>query len=90
MWAYERIALGLAGYYASDDLGREAEHVLSALLARNPLSEEGYAALLDLYMQGDNRAAYAARYEEYARMLRRELHVKPDQFYRNYYDRLRA
>jgi two-component system LytT family response regulator len=87
--AYERIALSLAGYYVSASLLPEAERILITLLARNPLSEEGYAALLDLYIASGNHTAYVARYQEYARTLRQELHVRPDRFYRNHYTRLK-
>ncbi len=86
---YERIALGLAGCHAAAGRVPEAEGVLNALLTRNPLCDEGYAALLDLYMGGGNHAAFCERYEQYARMLKKELRVKPPARYREHYERVR-
>jgi two-component SAPR family response regulator len=86
---YERIALGLAGHYASAHLEREAENVINTLLARNPLSEEGFTTLLDLYMKNANREAFSARYEEYARMLKNEVGTKPAGLYQDYYKSLK-
>ena len=86
---YERIALGVAGCHAAAGRVPEAEGALNALLARNPLSTDGYTALLDLYMEGGSRAAYCQRYEQYARMLRYELRVKPLAKYKEHFDRVR-
>ncbi len=82
---YERIALGLAGHHAAAGRYPEAENVLNALLARNTLCAEGYEALLDLCLQTGNRAAYCQRYEQYARMLKKELRVRPPAKYRQQY-----
>ncbi len=86
---YERIALGLAGYHALAGRVPEAEGVLGAMLTRNPLSADGYAALLDLYIEDGNRAAYCERYEQYVRMLKHELRVKPQAKYREHFDRVK-
>jgi len=85
---YERVALGLAGCYAAAGRAAEAESVLFALLTKNPLSEEGHRALLDLYMRTGNRKAYLAGYEEYARVLKKELRLKPAAVYRSHYEAL--
>jgi two-component SAPR family response regulator len=81
---YERLALGLAAYHTAAGRTPEAENVLSALLARNPLSSEGYEMLLDLCISGGKQAAFRERYEQYARMLKKELHVRPPARYRDY------
>lgn len=86
---YERIALGLAGYYIAAGRLQEAESVLTTLLLRNALCEEAHTLLLDLTLQTGNRSAYLARYEQYARILKRELGVKPDARYREQYERLK-
>jgi two-component SAPR family response regulator len=86
---YERIALGLAGCHAAAGRVPEAENTLTALLSRNPLSSEGYEALLNLYISGDKQAAFRERYEQYARMLKKELRVRPPARYREYYAALR-
>jgi two-component SAPR family response regulator len=86
---YERIALELAGYHAAGGRVPEAENVLSALLARNPLSAEGCEALLDLCMGGGDRAAYCQRYEQYARLMKKEFRLKPQARYREHYERVK-
>jgi two-component SAPR family response regulator len=86
---YERIALGLAAYHAVAGRAPEAENVLSALLARNPLSSDGYEALLELCMSGGKQAAFRERYEQYTRMLKKELRVRPPARYREYYAALK-
>lgn len=86
---YERIALGLSVYYISENRLSEAESVLCSLLARNPLSTDGYTALLNLYIRSHNKSSYIARYEEYARVLKNELRLRPEEVYRNYYTGLK-
>lgn len=86
---YERIALGLAGMHLCANRLREAENVLLELLLKNPLSEEGHTYLLDLYMKAGSDQAYAARYVEYARMLRNELGEQPPEGYTRHYDAVR-
>jgi two-component SAPR family response regulator len=85
---YERIALELAGCHAAAGRVPEAENALCALLARNPLSAEGCEALLDLYMSG-NRTAYCERYEQYARLMKKEFRLTPQEEYREYYERVK-
>lgn len=85
---YERIALGLAGCHSAAGRAADAENVLFTLLTRMPLSDEGHRGLLDLYMRTSNREAYLSRYEEYARMLKKELRLKPPALYRTYYEAL--
>ncbi len=85
---YERVALGLAGCYSAAGRTSDAESVLFTLLTKNPLSEEGHRALLDLLMRTGNRKAYLAEYEEYARVLKREWRQKPAAVYREHYETL--
>lgn len=86
---YERIALGVSGCQIADGKTAEAEATLCALLARNLVSTDGYAALLGLYMRGRDHAAYAALYEEYARMLRKEFRIKPEAVFQEHMARIR-
>lgn len=86
---YERIALGLAACHTLAGRAPEAENILNALLARNPLSTEGYEALLDIYMEGGNLPAYCEWFEQYARMLKKEYRARPQAKYREYFDRVR-
>ena len=86
---YERIALGLGSYYAAAGRISEAENVLCVLLARNPLSTDGYATLLNLYMKSGDNISFIARYEEYARILKNELRLRPEMVYRDFYTSLK-
>lgn len=86
---YERIALGLAGCHIAAGRLPEAELVLSVLLQHNMLCEEAHTLLLDLALQTCNRSAYITRYSQYARMLKKELHLKPHPYYREQYERLK-
>jgi two-component system LytT family response regulator len=86
---YERIALGLGSFYiAAGHLG-EAESVLTALLLHEALCEEAHTLLLDLALQAGNRSAYLIRYEQYTRIMKKELHLKPAARYRKQYERLK-
>lgn len=87
---YERIALGLASCHIAAGRLPEGEHVLTALLLRNALCEEAHSLLLDLALQTGNRDAYLGRYEQYARILKKELHLKPAACYREQYERLKG
>ena len=86
---YERIALGLAGCHRTAGRLQEAERVLAALLLRNALCEDAHNLLLDLALQTGNREAYLGWYEQYARILQKELRLKPDARYREQYERLK-
>ncbi len=82
---YERIALGLAGFHSGAGRLREAENILLGLLVKNCLSEAGYAALLNIYINSANHQAYLAHYDEYARILDEELGEKPSPAYTRHY-----
>ena len=86
---YERIALGLGSCHIASGRLPEAENVLTALLLRNVLCEEAYTLLLDLTLQTENRSAYLMRYEQYARVMKKELRLKPAAHYRKQYERLK-
>lgn len=86
---YERIALELSDCYIAENRLEEANSVLTALLARNPLSTDGYASLLRLFIKTGDRASFAARYREYARMLKNEFGLKPEAAFRDFYATLK-
>ena len=86
---YERIALGLGSCHIAAGRLPEAELVISELLRRNPLCEEAHTLLLDLALQTGSRDAYLVRYEQYARILKKELHLKSNPRYREQYERLK-
>ena len=86
---YERIALGLVNCHTAAGRLVEAEHVLTSLILRNALCEEAYVLLLDLTLQNGSRDAYLSRYEQYARILKKELRLKPALRYREQYERMK-
>lgn len=86
---YERIALGLGNVFIAAGRLTEAEHILNELVRRNALCGEGHTLLLDLAMQDNSRDAYLMRYEQYARILKTELRLKPAARYREHYQHLK-
>ncbi len=86
---YERIALELGSFYIAAGHLSEAKSVLTALIKRNAVCEEAYTLLLDLALQTGDRSAYLTRYEQYARIMQKELYLKPSARYREQYGRLR-
>lgn len=86
---YERIALGLGSCHIAAGRLPEAELILTELLRRNALCEDAHTLLLDLTLQTGSRDAYLARYEQYARILQKELRLKPAARYREQYERLK-
>ncbi len=86
---YERIALGLGNVMIAAGRLAEAERVLTVLVRRNALCVEAHALLLDLALQNSNRDCYLMRYEQYARILKKELQLKPAARYREHYERLK-
>ncbi|HCF49016.1 MAG TPA: hypothetical protein DER60_01955, partial [Syntrophomonas sp.] len=86
---YERIALGLARFYLGNSDYQPAETVLLELVARNPISEEGFTLLLDVYIKNDKKQDYILIYEQYTDMLKRELLEEPPEKYTRYYHWIR-
>lgn len=86
---YERIALGLSSCHMTAGRMPEVERVLTELLGRNALCEEAHILLLELALQTGHRDAYLVRYEQYARILKKELRLKPAARYREQYERLK-
>lgn len=86
---YERIALELGSCQLTANRLTEAERVLTDLLRRNALCEEAHTLLLDLTLKTGNQEAYWVRYEQYARIMKNELHLKPAARYREQYELLK-
>lgn len=85
---YERIALGLVTVYINSDNYAEAEALLLNLIARNPLSEEGFTNLLDIYIKIKRNQDFGPVYEQYTRMLKKEFGENPPGKYRLHYQTL--
>jgi len=86
---YERIALGLSNCHIAAGRLKEAESVLTALLQRNSLCVEAHTLLLDVTLKAGSRDAYLVRYQQYARILKKELHMKPPAHYSRQYENLK-
>jgi len=86
---YERIALGLADFHMTEGHLQEMERILDELLLRNALCEEAHILLLDLDMQEGRSEDFLRRYEQYARILKKELLLKPAVRYREHYKHLK-
>ena len=71
--------------YIAESQLEEASSVLTALLAHNSLSTDGYASPLRLFMKTGDRVSFLARYREYARTLKNEYGLKPEAAFRGYY-----
>lgn len=82
---YERIALALAIFYLNLNGCQKAEKLLLDLIARNPLSEDGFNTLLDMYIKNNQPRDFGIIYEQYALMLKKELDEKPPQKYSLYH-----
>lgn len=86
---YERIALGLGSCHIRTGRLQEAKRVLTELLCRNALCEEAHLLLLDIALRSDDRDGYLGLYEQYARILQKELRLKPAARYLDQYERLK-
>ncbi len=86
---YERIMLGLGKYLITTGHPLDAQRILTTLLKRNALCEEAHTLLLDLTLLSGSREAYIQRYEQYAHLMKKELRLKPKEFYQKQYERIR-
>jgi two-component SAPR family response regulator len=86
---YERIAQGLGSCCFAAGRLQKAEWSLNLLLRRNPLCEEAHTLMFDIALQSDSLEAYMERYEQYARVMKKDLHMKPKQYYREKYEALK-
>ncbi len=85
---YEELHLKLARYYQAAGLLKKAESTLERLINFNTLSEDGWQALLQLYLaQKDNfsKTSYLNAYERYSKMLERELGLEPEERFQKHY-----
>ena len=87
---YERIALGLAIYLMGVGQLQKAEEVLNKILLRNALCEEAYTLLLEITLRLKKLGAFVETYEQYARIMKKELHLKPNTYYRQQYEHLKG
>lgn len=85
---YEELHLKLARYYQEAGLLKNAESTLERLTNYNILSEDGWQALLQLYLAekaGFSKTAYPNAYERYSKMLEREFECEPEARFQKHY-----
>lgn len=74
---YEQGALQLASEYRRQGEGKKAATVLEALYHMNPFSEAAVEQLLYCYAEEKERKKMKLLYEDYERMLKKELGIMP-------------
>jgi DNA-binding SARP family transcriptional activator len=81
-----RCGFGAISFSASGSFNELVRLCLGKTIQRK--CDEGYQALLDLYINSGNDEAYFVRYREYQRLLRREWGEKPAPVYLQHYQAL--
>jgi Response regulator containing CheY-like receiver and SARP domains len=80
----EELMIKTLAYYLAKERGREAEQLLLRLIEINPLSEQGYTLLMDLYLvRGDNInfKLYFNRYKKAMKELQEPISKKYSDHY---------
>lgn len=86
---YACLMLQLSRYYAGNCDLLKAEHSLKMLTQNIPYFEKGWEALLRLYLDNENYLTFLRYYEKYAKALKKELIVKPEPFFTEYYKKIK-
>ena len=81
----EELFINMSIFYLSGDFPERAEAALLRLLALNPLSEQGYRRLLDLYIRMRNALKYRCCYERYRDMTEKEFGERLPEYYVDFY-----
>jgi len=82
----ENVILKIVTYYMAHERFENAEKRLLYLLEINPLSEQGYLMLLDLYRGTSNIITFNLYFRKYAKMMEEELGSSADKRYKDFYD----
>ncbi len=90
---HEDLYLKLAGYYHNAGRFEPAENTLQRLLEHNNLSEPGWQALLQLYIdEGESgrfgKSKFQGAYERYRQLLTREFGSEPEERFCKHYREL--
>lgn len=85
---FETLLVRLAAYYNSAGKLPKAEQALLRLLDKNPLSEQGNSALLDIYIAHRFNDKFVLHYLNYKRVMLEELGIEPEERFTAYYKRL--
>ena len=83
----EELLINMSVYYLLADFLEKTENILLHLLSINPLSEQGYYRLLDLYIKTNNVFKYRTCYERYRQMIEKEIGERPLKYYREFYEK---
>lgn len=82
---YGLLLIRLSCYYEKSDRFDDANQCLKELVSKEPLIENGWHALLRLYLNNGNKLAFVKTYEKYAKILKSELFSKPEPDLTEYY-----
>ena len=85
----EELFINMSMFYLSMNRTDSAEAVLLRLLSLNPLSEQGYRRLLDMYIRTGSALKYRCCYERYREMTEKEFGDYPPQNYTDLYTKCR-
>lgn len=72
-------------FIEAEKITTKAEWYFSRILKINALSEAGYIALLDLYMNTGNIAKFVHTYKVYSKLLEEEFACKPEKRFLDFY-----
>lgn len=81
----EELLINISMFYLASGQPGRAERALLRVIALNPVSEQGYRRLLDLYMGVGNALRYRCYYERYMEMAVKEFGERPLKYYADYY-----
>lgn len=82
----EDLLMKIGLYYVdTEDIPEKAEWYFSRVVEMDPLSETGYAALLDLYITTGNTAKFDYTYRAYSKLLYEEFGCQPEKRFAVYH-----
>lgn len=82
----EDLLINMSIFYLSGGYTEKAEITLLRLITLNPLSDQGYHRLLDLYIRTENILKYRSCYERYREMAEKEFIEYPPKYYIDFYE----
>ena len=82
---YEKTSLLLADICREFTQTNKAENILQRLLNHEPLSEDAYHKLMDLYIAGNLPERFTKIYKQYEQMMKDELSLPPEKKYKKYF-----
>ena len=81
----EEFLINMSIYYLSGGLLEKAEATLLRLIQLNPVSEQGFLRLLDLYILAGDRLKFCCCFERYREMIKKEFGEPPLKMYVDYH-----